>query len=79
MSGQDAQTEVRRMGERLLQKLKQMPQADTVEIISFTIILIFISEYRKRPLLFVKCCSTYCTPVYTVWVSPHYGSLYEFT
>ncbi|XP_072259994.1 small integral membrane protein 5 [Pyxicephalus adspersus] len=42
MSSQDIKQEMAKMGEKLLIKLKQIPQGDTVEIISFTIILVFI-------------------------------------
>ncbi|KAM5125443.1 small integral membrane protein 5-like [Mantella aurantiaca] len=42
MSSQDIKKELQNMGEKLLVKLKQIPQADPVEIISFTIILVFI-------------------------------------
>lgn len=57
MSNQDVKEELQNIGERLLVKLKQIPQADTVEIISFTIILVFIGVVL---LMAVLACSFCC-------------------
>ncbi|KAG9473664.1 small integral membrane protein 5 [Eleutherodactylus coqui] len=49
--------ELRNLGERLLEKLRQIPQSDTVEIVSFTIILLFIGMVL---ILGTLACSFHC-------------------
>ncbi|XP_044155161.1 small integral membrane protein 5 [Bufo gargarizans] len=57
MSTQNVQEELQKIGERLLVKLRQISQADTVEIVSFTIILVFISVVL---LMAIIACSFCC-------------------
>ncbi|XP_018417040.1 PREDICTED: small integral membrane protein 5 [Nanorana parkeri] len=59
MTSQDLKEEVAKMGEKLLIKLKQIPQADTVEIISFTIIIVFIAAVLV--ITSVACSGCCCT------------------
>ncbi|XP_075701896.1 small integral membrane protein 5 [Rhinoderma darwinii] len=56
MSSQDVKEELQNLGEKLLVKLKQIPQADTVEIISFTIILVFIGGVLLMAILACSFC-----------------------
>lgn len=50
---------VAKMGEKLLTKLSQIPQADTVEIISFTIIIVFIAAVLVVAIIACSgCCCT---------------------
>ncbi|KAG8565736.1 hypothetical protein GDO81_012959 [Engystomops pustulosus] len=58
MSNQDITQELQRLGDRLLVKLRQIPQADAVEIISFTIILVFIGVVVLMAVL--ACCFCCC-------------------
>ncbi|PIO28996.1 hypothetical protein AB205_0024130 [Aquarana catesbeiana] len=59
MSSQSIQEEVAKMGEKLLTKLSQIPQADTVEIISFTIIIVFIAAVLVVAIIACSgCCCT---------------------
>ncbi|XP_077315798.1 small integral membrane protein 5 [Lithobates pipiens] len=59
MSSPTIKEEVAKMGEKLLIKLRQIPQADTVEIISFTIILVFIAAVLVVAIIACSgCCCT---------------------
>ncbi|CAI9607821.1 unnamed protein product, partial [Staurois parvus] len=59
MSSKDIKEELENMGQKLLTKLRQIPQADTVEIISFTIILVFIAAVLV--IVIVACSGCCCT------------------
>ncbi|XP_040186873.1 small integral membrane protein 5 [Rana temporaria] len=59
MSSPTIKEEVAKMGEKFLTKLRQIPQADTVEIISFTIILVFIAAVLVVTI--VACSGCCCT------------------
>ncbi|KAM8946662.1 small integral membrane protein 5 [Pelodytes ibericus] len=56
MASQNIQTEMKNVGERLLWKIRQIPQADTIEIIAFSIILIFIGVVLLMAILACSYC-----------------------
>ncbi|MEE6506873.1 hypothetical protein FKM82_007882 [Ascaphus truei] len=58
MSAQNLLGEAQNMGQNLLVKLKMLPQADTVEIVSFVIILVFIAAVLL--MIFLACCYSCC-------------------
>ncbi|KAM3921218.1 small integral membrane protein 5 [Leptodactylus fuscus] len=58
MSNPDIKEEIQKLGDRLLIKLKQIPQGDTVEIISLSIILVFIGVVLLMAIL--ACCFCCC-------------------
>lgn len=51
------------MGERLLAKLQRLPEADTVELVAFSIIVIFTGTILLLLLLACSyCCVRCCCP-----------------
>ncbi|XP_045839723.1 small integral membrane protein 5 [Meles meles] len=50
--------EMRSMGERLLLKLQRLPQAEPVEIVAFSVILLFTATVLL--LLLLACCCCCC-------------------
>ncbi|XP_032726504.1 small integral membrane protein 5 [Lutra lutra] len=50
--------EMRSMGERLLLKLQRLPQAEPVEIVAFSVILLFTATVLL--LLLTACCCCCC-------------------
>lgn len=55
--------EMRSVGERLLVKLQRLPQADTVELLAFSIIVIFIGTVLLLVVLACSyCCVRCCCP-----------------
>ncbi|XP_059005768.1 small integral membrane protein 5 [Mustela lutreola] len=50
--------EMRSMGERLLLKLQRLPQAEPVEIVAFSVILLFTATVLL--LLLIACCCCCC-------------------
>ncbi|XP_063816666.1 small integral membrane protein 5 [Pseudophryne corroboree] len=56
MSSQDVKAEIQDMGQKLLMKLQQLPQADTLEIVSFTIVIIFIAVVLLMAILGCSFC-----------------------
>ncbi|CAJ0955655.1 unnamed protein product [Ranitomeya imitator] len=56
MSNQSVKEEMQNIADRLLIKLKQLPEADTVEIISFTIILVFIGMLLLMTIIMCSFC-----------------------
>ncbi|XP_075033922.1 small integral membrane protein 5 [Mixophyes fleayi] len=69
MSSQDVTAEMQNMGLRLLVRLQRLPQADTLEIISFTIIIVFIATVVLMAILACSCCCC-CTKHRSVRVQP---------
>ncbi|XP_069338272.1 small integral membrane protein 5 [Eulemur rufifrons] len=52
--------EMRSVGERLLLKLQRLPQADPVEIVAFSVILLFTATVLMLLLIACSCCCTHC-------------------
>ncbi|XP_012634284.1 small integral membrane protein 5 [Microcebus murinus] len=52
--------EMRFVGERLLLKLQRLPQADPVEIVAFSVILLFTATVLMLLLIACGCCCTHC-------------------
>ncbi|KAK2497549.1 hypothetical protein MC885_014514 [Smutsia gigantea] len=54
--------EMHSIGERLVLKLQRLPQAEPVEIVAFSVILLFIGAVLL--LLFIACsyCCAHCCP-----------------
>lgn len=50
MAATDFKEEIRSVGERLLLKLQGLPQADPVELVAFSIILLFTGKLGTWPL-----------------------------
>ncbi|XP_069807809.1 small integral membrane protein 5 isoform X2 [Dendropsophus ebraccatus] len=70
MSSQDVTKELQNLGEKLLVKLQQIPQADTVEIVSFSIILVFIGVVLLMVILGCSFCCCGNNKRNTVKVQP---------
>ncbi|CAD7668266.1 small integral membrane protein 5 [Vulpes vulpes] len=51
--------EMRSMGEKLLLKLQKLPQAEPVEIVAFSVILLFTATVLLLLLIACSCC---CCP-----------------
>lgn len=49
MAATDFVGEIRSVGERLLLKLQQLPQADPVELVAFSIIVLFTGKWGICP------------------------------
>ncbi|KAG8446358.1 hypothetical protein GDO86_013989 [Hymenochirus boettgeri] len=58
MSANDLKAEVEKVGKKLLTKLNNLPQADIYEIVSFTVILVFIALVFV--LVAMACCYSCC-------------------
>ncbi|XP_068118801.1 small integral membrane protein 5 [Hyperolius riggenbachi] len=70
MSYQDFTQEVQNMGEKLVLKLQNLPQADPVEITAFTLILVFIAMVLVMATLACSVCCCSCDKHRTVKVQP---------
>ncbi|OCT62972.1 small integral membrane protein 5 [Xenopus laevis] len=58
MSGNDLLREMENVGQRLLVKLKDLPRADTSQILAFAILLIFIGAVLL--MMSLACCYSCC-------------------
>ncbi|XP_012309133.1 small integral membrane protein 5 isoform X2 [Aotus nancymaae] len=52
--------EMRAVGERLLLKLQRLPQAEPVEIVAFSVIVLFTATVLLLLLIACSCCCTHC-------------------
>uniref|UniRef100_A0A9L0K2Q0 Small integral membrane protein 5 n=1 Tax=Equus asinus TaxID=9793 RepID=A0A9L0K2Q0_EQUAS len=52
--------EIHSMGERLLLKLQRLPQAEPVEIVAFSVLLLFTATVLVMLLIACSCCCTHC-------------------
>ncbi|XP_012893426.1 PREDICTED: small integral membrane protein 5 [Dipodomys ordii] len=52
--------EMRSVGERLLQKLRELPQAEPVELVAFSIIVLFTATVLLLLLIACSCCCVRC-------------------
>ncbi|KAM4844522.1 small integral membrane protein 5 isoform 1-T2 [Thomomys bottae] len=52
--------EMHSMGERLLQKLRELPQAEPVELLAFSIIVLFTATVLLLLLIACSCCCARC-------------------
>ncbi|XP_048221892.1 small integral membrane protein 5 [Perognathus longimembris pacificus] len=52
--------EMHSVGERLLQKLRELPQAEPVEILAFSIIVLFTATVLLLLLIACSCCCARC-------------------
>ncbi|XP_006145870.1 small integral membrane protein 5 [Tupaia chinensis] len=52
--------EMRSVGERLLLKLQALPQAEPVEIVAFSVILLFTATVLLLLLIACSCCCARC-------------------
>ncbi|XP_042521396.1 small integral membrane protein 5 [Dipodomys spectabilis] len=52
--------EMRSVGERLLQKLRELPQAEPVELVAFSIIVLFTATVLLLLLIACSCCCARC-------------------
>ncbi|XP_075846220.1 small integral membrane protein 5 [Microtus pennsylvanicus] len=60
MAATDFKEEIRSVGERLLLKLQGLRQADPVELVAFSIILLFTATVLLLMLLACSCCCVRC-------------------
>lgn len=54
--------EMHSMGERLLLKLQRLPQAEPVEIVAFSVVVLFTGTVLLLLLIGCCCCSSCCYP-----------------
>ncbi|XP_008691995.1 small integral membrane protein 5 [Ursus maritimus] len=59
MAAADFVQEMRSTGEKLLLKLQKLPQAEPVEIVAFSVILLFTATVLLLLLIACSCC---CCP-----------------
>ncbi|XP_066237313.1 small integral membrane protein 5 [Saccopteryx leptura] len=52
--------EICSVGERLLLKLQKLPQAEPVEIVAFSVIILFTATVMLLLLVACSCCCTHC-------------------
>ncbi|XP_010340717.2 small integral membrane protein 5 isoform X1 [Saimiri boliviensis] len=52
--------DMRAVGERLLLKLQRLPQAEPVEIVAFSVIVLFTATVLLLLLIACSCCCTHC-------------------
>ncbi|XP_026936481.1 small integral membrane protein 5 isoform X2 [Sagmatias obliquidens] len=63
MAASNLALEMRSIGERLLHKLQMLPQAEPVEIVAFSVLVIFTATVLLLLLLAVGyCCCRCCRP-----------------
>ncbi|XP_038184200.1 small integral membrane protein 5 [Arvicola amphibius] len=60
MAATDFKEEIRSVGERLLLKLQGLPQAEPVELVAFSIIVLFTATVLLLMLLACSCCCVRC-------------------
>lgn len=60
MAATDFMEEIRSVGERLLLKLQGLPQAEPVELVAFSIIVLFTATVLLLLLLACSCCCVRC-------------------
>ncbi|XP_072501814.1 small integral membrane protein 5 [Notamacropus eugenii] len=60
MATQNFLQEMQSMGQKLLLKLQQLPQAEPVEIVAFSVILFFIATVLLLLAIACSCCCTQC-------------------
>lgn len=60
MAATDFMKEIRSVGERLLLKLRGLPQAEPVELVAFSIIVLFTATVLLLMLLACSCCCVRC-------------------
>ncbi|XP_012968837.1 small integral membrane protein 5 [Mesocricetus auratus] len=60
MAAADLQEEIRSVGERLLLKLRALPQAEPVELVAFSIIVVFTVTVLLMMMLVCSCCCMPC-------------------
>ncbi|XP_055448107.1 small integral membrane protein 5 [Psammomys obesus] len=60
MPSTDFVEEIRSVGDRLLLKLQGLPKADPVELVAFSIIVLFTATVLLLLLLICSCCCTHC-------------------
>ncbi|XP_031206363.1 small integral membrane protein 5 [Mastomys coucha] len=60
MAATDFVGEIRSVGERLLLKLQQLPQAEPVELVAFSIIVLFTATVLVLLLIACSCCCVHC-------------------
>ncbi|KAM9208312.1 small integral membrane protein 5 [Dugong dugon] len=48
------------VGQRLLLKLKSLPQAEPVEVVAFSVILLFVATVLLLLLIACSCCCVHC-------------------
>ncbi|KAM7068355.1 small integral membrane protein 5 [Molossus nigricans] len=60
MAASDFAQEMRLVGERLLLKLQRLPQAEPVEIVAFSVIILFTATVLLLLLVACSCCCTRC-------------------
>ncbi|XP_027811502.1 small integral membrane protein 5 [Marmota monax] len=52
--------EMHSVGERLLKKLRGLPQAEPVELVAFSILVLFTATVLLLLLIACSCCCTHC-------------------
>ncbi|XP_059936503.1 small integral membrane protein 5 [Mesoplodon densirostris] len=63
MAASNLALEMRSIGERLLHKLQRLPQAEPVEIVAFSVLVIFTATVLLLLLTAIGyCCSRCCHP-----------------
>ncbi|XP_059853697.1 small integral membrane protein 5 isoform X1 [Delphinus delphis] len=63
MAASNLALEMRSIGERLLHKLQMLPQAEPVEIVAFSVLVIFTATVLLLLLMAVSyCCCRCCRP-----------------
>ncbi|XP_004275527.1 small integral membrane protein 5 isoform X2 [Orcinus orca] len=63
MAASNLALEMRSIGERLLHKLQMLPQAEPVEIVAFSVLVIFTATVLLLLLMAVGyCCCRCCRP-----------------
>lgn len=60
MAATDFVEEIHSVGERLLLKLKELPQAEPVELVAFSIIVLFTATVLVLLLIACSCCCACC-------------------
>ncbi|XP_035303189.1 small integral membrane protein 5 [Cricetulus griseus] len=60
MAATDFEEEIRSVTERLLLKLRGLPQADPVEVVAFSIIILFTATVLLLMLLACSYCCVHC-------------------
>ncbi|XP_074080669.1 small integral membrane protein 5 isoform X2 [Macrotis lagotis] len=60
MATQNFLQEMHSMGQKFILKLQQLPQAEPVEIIAFSVILLFIGTVLLLLMIACSCCCTQC-------------------
>ncbi|XP_008049535.1 small integral membrane protein 5 [Carlito syrichta] len=60
MAGANFVQEMQSVGEKLLLKLQRLPQAEPVELVAFSVILLFTATVLLLLLIACSCCCTHC-------------------